>query len=69
MIYLHPGSSVCKVIELLIGRMKEGANDLHVIMCYKTEGIDSMQQLQSGTQKKIRLNNVTHFNHTNKPPI
>ena len=52
MIYLRLGSSVCKVIVLLIGRMKGGANDLHVIMCYKTEGIDSMQQLQSDTQKK-----------------
>ena len=57
------------MIVLLIGRMKGGANDLHVIMSYKTEGIDSMQQLQSGTQKKIRLNEVTHFKHTNKPPI
>ena len=70
MIYLRLGSSVCKVVVLLIGRMKGGANDLHVIMCYKTEGIDSMQQLQSDTQKKkIGLNNVTHFNHINKPPI
>ena len=69
MIYLHLGSSVCKVIELLIGQMKGGANDLHVIMCYKTEGIGSMQQLQSNIQKRNRLINVTHFNHTNKPPI
>ena len=44
MIYLRLGSSVCKVIVLLIRQMKGGANDLHVIMCYNTEGIDSMQQ-------------------------
>ena len=54
MIYLRLGSSVCKVIVLLIGRMKGGANKLHE-MCYKTEGIDSMQQLQSNTQKKKKL--------------
>ena len=69
MIYLHLESSVCKVIISFIGRMKGGANHLHVIMCYKTEGIDGMQQLQSEIQKKIRLNNITHFNHTNKPPF
>ena len=44
MIYLRLGSSACKVIVLLIRQMKGGANDLHVIMCYNTEGIDSMQQ-------------------------
>ena len=44
MIYLRFESSVCKVVVLLIRQMKGGANDLHVIMCYNTEGINSMQQ-------------------------
>ena len=34
------GSSVCNVIASI-----DWANDKHVIMCYKTEGIDCMQTL------------------------
>ena len=34
------GSSVCNVIASI-----DWANDKHVIMCYKTEGIDCMQKL------------------------
>ena len=46
--------------------MTGGANDLHVIMCYKTVGIDCMRKLHNNIQNETRLNNITHFNHTNK---
>ena len=35
-------SSVCNVIASI-----DWANDKHVIMCYKTEGIDCMQKLHN----------------------
>ena len=69
MIYLRLESSVCNVIVSLIGRMTGGANDLHVIICYKPVGMDYMRRLQSDIQNKTSLNNVTYFNHNNKPPF
>ena len=69
MIYSHLGSLVCNMIVSLIGQITGGVNDLHVIMCYKTVGINctGIRKLQSDTQNKTRLNKVTHFNYTNKP--
>ena len=34
--------------------MTGGVNDLHVIMCYKTVGIDCMRKLPSDIQNKTR---------------
>ena len=59
MIYSRLGNLDCNVVAALIGRMTGGANDLHVIMCYKTVGIDYMRTLRSNIQYKTRLNNVT----------
>lgn len=48
------------------------ANDLHVIMCYKTVSIDCMRNIQSDIQNKTRLNNVKFQSHQSfsiKPPL
>ena len=68
MIYSRLGSSVCNMIVSLIGRMTGVGEYLHVIMCCKTAGIVWTRKLQSDIQNETRLNTVSHFNHTNKPP-
>ena len=42
------GSSVCNAIASI-----DWANDKHVIMCYKTEGIDCMQKLHPDSASNI----------------
>ena len=53
------------MIVSLIEQITGGADDLHIIMCYKTVDNKFVCENQSDIQNKTRLNSITYFN----PPI
>ena len=69
---LRPKSSICNVIVLLIRRMTGGANDLRVIICYKTVCIDCMRKLHIPVTSchiiTLTVYIVLHFAKSITPP-